>query len=85
MNAPQDEPVVKIVKAEILPTPGDEVEIALELRVEKLEAEEADEAKTTRQVLLSVVHLQDASLKHSVALGLFLAVLFFVASRALGA
>ena len=81
----EQKPEVKIVSAEVVADNPDAIELALDVRIGKLEAEEAEQAKGLREVLLRMIHLQDASLKHSAALGLFLAVGFFVASRALGA
>ena len=81
-----DEPQkVEVVKAEVVAVTPDEIEVDLDVRISRLEADEAESEQTTKQLMLSVVGLQEASLKHSVILALFLAVCFFVASRALGA
>lgn len=79
----EDPKKVEVVKAEVISE--DPVEVALDVRIRRLEEGELEDDKNLKQALLSIVRLQDASLKHSVALGLFLAVCFFIASRALGA
>lgn len=75
---------VEVVKAEVEAKP-DAVEVALEIRIADLETGEAADEESTKAMLLSIVGLQEASLKHSVALALVLAVAFYISGRALGA
>lgn len=75
---------VEVVKAEVVANGDDEIEVTLDMRITRLEQAEADQEKTIRSVTLGMIGLQEASLKHSVALGLLLAVMLFIAARALG-